>query len=216
LERDEFYVVYQPIIENEMEVDREALLRWNRPIRENHSPADFIPVLEVTNRIVEVGTWVLEQALQRWPNSPVSVNVSTIQLEYDFYSVVKRLLGARDPSTLTLEITESSLLLDTTKQELERLKSLGVKIALDDFGTGYSSLSALLATNIDEIKIDGSFIQRLPDVRVEAIIEMIIKGRTKLGYMVVAEGVETDTQAEILEKLGLTHHQGYRYSRPVK
>jgi diguanylate cyclase (GGDEF)-like protein/excisionase family DNA binding protein len=226
-------LAYQPIVslEDARIVGAEALVRWEHPQRGMVSPADFIPVAEDTGLIVAIGAWVLEEAcrqLVRWsarhPDSEIpyiSVNVSGRQVaEGDFPGTVAAVLARTgiDPARLVLEITESVLMERTASPVavLEDLKDLGVRVFLDDFGTGYSSLSYLKRFPIDAVKIDRSFVSGLAegghDVR---IVEAILGIATALGHDVVAEGVETPDQVEMLLDLGCQLAQGFHFARPM-
>jgi diguanylate cyclase (GGDEF)-like protein/excisionase family DNA binding protein len=226
-------LAYQPLVslEDARIVGAEALVRWEHPQRGMVSPADFIPVAEDTGLIVPIGAWVLEEAcrqLMHWsarhPDSEIpyiSVNVSGRQLaEDDFPAVVAAVLAhtAVDPGRLVLEITESVLMERTTSPTavLEALKDLGVRVFLDDFGTGYSSLSYLKRFPLDAVKIDRSFVSGLAAGGSDLpIVEAILGIATALGLDVVAEGVETSEQVEMLLDLGCQLAQGFHFARPM-
>jgi diguanylate cyclase (GGDEF)-like protein/PAS domain S-box-containing protein len=231
LERDEFAVVYQPIVK--LGTGRiagvEALLRWNHPRRGVVGPAEFIPVAEETGLIVPLGRWVLERACRQAAASDqdtatrltMSVNVSARQIqEPGFVDEVGRVLAATGlaPERLTLELTESVLMQDVeaTATTLDALKSLGVRLAIDDFGTGYSSLSYLRRFPIDELKIDRSFVATMtsgPDQ--SALVRSILRLGETLHLQTVAEGIEQPDQLAELRTLGAGFGQGYFFARPL-
>jgi diguanylate cyclase (GGDEF)-like protein len=232
IQRREFLLHYQPIVslENNVIVGFEALVRWQHPVRGMISPAEFIPVAEETGMVVSLGLWVLREACGRlngWqaqcPDFPltVSVNVSGKQLQNaDFIYHVERTLSETgiDPSRLKLEITESAIIGDpaTAQAVLTRLKQMNVRLAIDDFGTGYSSLSYLHRFPIDTLKVDRSFVNAMAaggkNIEIVRTINMLARN---LGMDVVAEGVETDEQANQLRELGTEHAQGYFFHRPL-
>jgi diguanylate cyclase (GGDEF)-like protein/PAS domain S-box-containing protein len=230
LDRDEFTLLYHPIFDLEgLQIQGvEALLRWRHPTKGILSPDDFIPMLEETGLIVDVGRWVLNEACREagvWHRqghrTSLSVNVSMRQLEADrLVDDVRDALVANDldPGMLILEVTESTLMLDTvaTVARLNRLKRLGVKMAIDDFGTGYSSLAYLRQFPLDVLKIDRSFVadmSRSPDA--EALIHTLVElGRT-LGLLTLAEGIETHEQLEGLRGEQCDQGQGFLFSGPV-
>jgi diguanylate cyclase (GGDEF)-like protein/PAS domain S-box-containing protein len=215
----------------ELEADmREALLRWQHPVRGLVSPGAFIPLAEETGQISPIGWWVLEHAcaqLTVWARAAetaslrVAVNVSAQQFHQEGF--VKRLLrlleaSGADPSRLVLELTESVLHADTETlaARMAALKASGVGFSLDDFGTGYSSLTYLKRLPLDSLKIDRSFVQGiLGDGNDRVIARSIISLATSLGLDVVAEGVETEGQHEWLLRNGCRLFQGYLFGRPV-
>jgi diguanylate cyclase (GGDEF)-like protein len=223
---DEFYLVYQPLIDPETGRVRccEALLRWSSSICGPVSPKEFIPIAEETGLIVAIGEWALKTATRqamRWPSDIlIAVNLSPVQFRS------QRLLGAvvaaldethLPPGRLELEITESTFLEagETTMASLRDLKALGVKIALDDFGTGYSSLSYLRKFPFDKIKIDKSFVDNIVmDAGSAAIVKAIIDLCAALNMTTTAEGVEHEDQLAILVGLGCHSIQGYICSEP--
>jgi diguanylate cyclase (GGDEF)-like protein/PAS domain S-box-containing protein len=233
LERNEFMVVYQPImsLETGKLCGFEALIRWPHPERGLISPIDFIPLAEETGMIVQIGEWVLRQAceqMHRWqvifpaePPTFMCVNLSVKQFsQQDLIEKVALILRETKlgPSSLKLEITESAVMenVDTATKMLEELRQLGVQLAMDDFGTGYSSLSNLHRFPINTLKIDRSFITRMVENNENAEIVRTISGLAQnLGMDVVAEGVETIEQLEILRSLGCRYGQGYFFSKPL-
>jgi diguanylate cyclase (GGDEF)-like protein/PAS domain S-box-containing protein len=233
IERGEFLIHYQPIVE--MPSSRlkgfEALLRWKHPTRGIVSPLDFIHIAEETGFIIELGTWVLEEACRRivyWQRShsthcdlAISVNVSTKQFtDPRFIERVQECLRKTglDGRLLQLEITESAIMTDTlvAAQRLEQLRDLGIRISLDDFGTGYSSLSYLQSFKIDTLKIDRSFISRMGvSAESDEIVRTIVNLAHNLGMQVTAEGIEEQTQHVRLSSMACENGQGYHYSRPM-
>jgi EAL domain-containing protein (putative c-di-GMP-specific phosphodiesterase class I) len=230
-ERNELLVEYQPIV-NTLSGRLngvEALLRWRHPSRGVIPPTVFIPFAEQSGQIIELGHWVLEHACsdraswhsERADQPALSVNVSPHQLmSAGFVQSVATVLDATqtDGAMLTLEVTERVLVHDEERAiiVLGELKDIGVRLALDDFGTGYSSLGYLEALPIDTIKIDQTFIAKLTsDPGRQTIVSSIIQLAHGLGMTVVAEGVETAEQHEILTKLGADLCQGFYFARPM-
>jgi EAL domain-containing protein (putative c-di-GMP-specific phosphodiesterase class I) len=226
----QFFLLYQPIfdLDNVRMRGVEALIRWNHPTRGVISPDDFIPVLEDSGMIVDVGRWVLGQACgqvaawhRRGYRTTMSVNVSMRQLESDrLVDDVRAALAANDldPGSLIIEVTESTLMRDAhaTVSRLKKLKDLGVLIAIDDFGTGYSSLAYLRQFPVDVLKIDRSFVADMdgsPDS--SALIHTLVElGRT-LGLTTLAEGIEDASQLEELRSEQCDSGQGFIFSKPV-
>ena len=226
----QFFLLYQPIVDLDSEQVRgvEALLRWQHPTRGIIGPDAFIPALEDTGLIIEVGRWVLLEACAqaaKWHrqgySTTMSVNVSMRQLESDqLVDHVARALVAHDldPSALVIEVTESTLMKDAnaTVARLRRLKEIGVMIAIDDFGTGYSSLAYLRQFPVDVLKIDRSFVAEMDDgPNSGALIHTLVElGRT-LGLTTLAEGIEDAAQLGGLRDEQCDRGQGFIFSRPV-
>ena len=232
LERGELVLFYQPQVNAETGLISgfEALARWQHPERGLLAPADFIPLAEETHLIIPLGAWAIAEAcrqLAQWreqglPCPRVAVNLAYAQLadEQGLLRVVGDALESHDisPERLELEITESSAFTDEvpTAAVIARLKELGVRITLDDFGTSYSSALMLLQYPFDTMKIDRSFVARsLDGARERAIMAAIIALAHAAGLTVVAEGVETRKQLELLHELGADEVQGYFFSEPL-
>jgi diguanylate cyclase (GGDEF)-like protein len=234
LERDEMRLVYQPVIE--VDTGRiaavEALLRWHHPERGVVPPLEFIPVAEESGLIVQLGDWVLREAMRKathWSgmerpgDSPVvvSVNLSARQMaERDLVASVGRALRDTgvDARQIALEITETVLVEDTVAaaETLYALQDIGVKLVLDDFGTGYSSLGYVKRFPLSFLKIDRSFVAELGhNGRDTAIVSAIAEMARALGARVVAEGVETEEQLRGVRRLGCELAQGYLFARPL-
>ena len=226
LHRDQLRMYYQPVVSLRTGegVGHEALLRWCHPTRGPLSPDSFLPVLEQTVLVHEVGAWVLRTACRETAARPgrpdIAVNVSPSQLEHPgFVDLVTDTLAATglEPDRLVLEITESSILQAST-QSLNcsaALTDLGVVLALDDFGTGNSSLSSLQRMPIGVVKIDRSFTAQIGrDLATERLITGIIRLAESTKLRTVGEGVETPEQAAFLRREGCIFGQGYLYGRP--
>jgi len=229
LERGEFVVHYQPLlaISTGRIMGTEALVRWQHPQRGLVAPLEFIPIAEATGQITAIGRFVLVEACKQaaaWAAAGyplrMSVNVAVDELSQEkFPDAVRQVLSETGlaPDALCLEITESSLMRATapSASALVGLKRLGVKVAIDDFGTGYSSLSYLHDFPVDEIKIDRSFIARLDrDARDKHLVDAIIGMAHALGLTVVAEGVESEQQLQLLAGYGCQLAQGYLFAPP--
>jgi diguanylate cyclase (GGDEF)-like protein/PAS domain S-box-containing protein len=230
-ERNEFRLYYQPRIDVKSGriSGMEALIRWHNPDIGHVEPDKFIPILEETGKIIEVGSWVIRTACEfnagliKKGIKPlrVSVNLSARQFRDDSLQqyLEETLKQCKlDPCHLEIEITESLLFdnIDKAILTLEKLHQLGVHISIDDFGTGYSSMSYLKKFPIDSIKIDRSFIHGLPDDKDdEAIVNAILAMGKNLGLQLIAEGVETEAQTIFLQKCACDELQGYYLSTPL-
>jgi diguanylate cyclase (GGDEF)-like protein len=231
IERGEFFLVYQPILDlrSGMLTGVEALIRWDHPTRGVVAPNAFVPLLEQTGLIVAAGRWVLEEAcnqLAAWHRAgqhiDMSVNVSARQLQTDDFindvSSVLSLTGVA-PASLTLEITETTIMDDTaaTIARLRALKGLGVRLAIDDFGTGYSSLAYLRQFPVDALKIDRSFISAIADsAEAVALIHTLVSLGKALGLSTLAEGIEDHDQFARLQVEDCDSGQGFLFSRPLE
>ncbi len=232
LAEQQFRVVYQPIIDLGTGDIRkaEALIRWQHPTRGLISPTEFIPIAESSGLIIDIGEWVFRQAADQvvqWrelhhPHFQISVNKSPVQFHSDGStrkSWAQHLQSLGLPGgSIAVEITEG-LLLDTSAtvtQQLMEMRQTGVQVSLDDFGTGYSSLTYLQKFEIDYIKIDQSFVRNLvPSSTDLALCKAIIVMAHELGMKVIAEGVETAQQRDLLVAAGCDHGQGYLFARPM-
>ena len=229
LVRGDFEILYQPLVRADTNrvSGAEALIRWNHPEKGRISPAVFIPIAEECNLIGRIGEWVLRQGCVEaasW-SAPlrVAINVSPLQfVDPSFPLIVAQALSTSGlaPDRLELEITEGVFLADSsaTDETFKALKRLGVRLALDDFGTGYSSLAYLKTAPFDKIKIDQSFVRgaTADDIRNRAIILAIVSLANALGMETTAEGVETFDQLDLVRDLGVSHVQGYIYSKPIE
>ncbi len=233
IQKGELYLQYQPILKVEDSSDSricsiEALIRWNRPGFGAISPVDFIPLLEASPRIIDIGRWVMKTALEELARfraaglTEVSMSVNLAARHLMAPSVIEDVRKAIDAANVpaelvVIEITETSLLDDmvVARQHLSQLRELGVRIAVDDFGTGFTSINQLGILPIDILKIDGSFVRQLDEPRQRSIAEMMIGVGATLGLAVVAEGVETTSEANTLINLGCSRHQGFKYDRPL-
>ena len=232
LHDDQFRVFYQPIVELATGAihKAEALVRWQHPTLGLVSPADFIPIAEETGMIAEIGCWVFHQAATQailWrtihhAEFQISVNRSAMQFKSDS--------GTHSPwldhmkavglpgQSIAVEITESLLMetLNGISQQLLEYRDNGMQVSLDDFGTGYSSLAYLQKFDIDFLKIDRSFMRNLAsDSNDLALCEAMIVMAHKLGIKVIAEGIETQSQCDLLKKIGCDYGQGYLFSKPL-
>jgi len=226
---EEFEVFYQPQINayNGEIKGAEALIRWNHPEKGLVSPGDFIPLAEETGLIINIGNWVLENALKQlraWNDKygtfKVSINISSLQFSQEnFEENVINILNRTGvkPENVYFELTESIMLnnLNHILKTIKRLKDFGIKFSIDDFGTGYSSLGYLRKFPIDQIKIDRSFIRDLSNDYMNApIVKTIINLADNLEVELVAEGIENDIQKEFLLKHKCSSMQGYLFGRP--
>ena len=225
LASEELRVHFQPIcaLPERKLVAAEALVRWQHPERGLVAPGEFIPIAEDTGLIIPLGTWVLRTACRqvaKWTDLDVTVNMSARQLaQPEIVQIVRRALtdSGLPGERLGLEITEGLLMQDSepVAQSLAGLKALGVKLILDDFGTGYSSLSYLKRFPLDRLKIDRSFVAGLLDHEGDAaLVEAIVAMAHALQLGVIPEGVETEEQLALLERVGCRHAQGFLLGMP--
>ena len=232
MQRQQFEIYYQPIVDmkNHQLTKAEALLRWHHPESGMVSPSVFIPIAEESGLIADIGNWVFFSATEqasRWRNQydidfQVSINTSPLQwideaaAMNQWFSHLEQI--GLSGQAMTVEITEG-LLMDANDKITNRLldfRDAEVQVSIDDFGTGYSSLSYLKQFDIDYLKIDQSFVRNLDhDKNDLALCEAIIVMAHKLGIKVIAEGVETETQNQLLKDFGCDFGQGYLFSRPV-
>lgn len=228
LDHQEFCVIYQPIVELESAVPcgYEALVRWLHPIHGVVSPADFIPIAEDTGLILPLGDFVFRQSVmdaRRWKDNGVSayvsINLSPHQLTEPIW--ISRFenhlaIAGIEASRVQLEITESTVMhdFDRAVEILNHLRACGFSIALDDFGTGYSSLAWLHRLPIDVLKFDRSFISQMQG-QVFTLMRGLVSTAHDLGIRVIAEGVETEAQRELLMEIGCRYGQGYFFGRPA-
>ncbi|KGQ20276.1 Diguanylate cyclase [Lysobacter dokdonensis DS-58] len=229
IERNQFALYYQPKFHTGTQrlLGAEALLRWVLPDGTIIGPVEFIPVLEETGLIVQVGRWVLKRALAtatRWrekhPSIRIAVNLSARELRSaDFIEAYAAILGPyAGEQPIDIEVTESLLMDDVERSThlLDRLRELGCRVAIDDFGTGYSSLNYLARLPADEIKIDRSFVALLTESpETMGLVTNIITLAHSLSLQVVAEGVEEEDQAKLLRLLRCDAMQGYLFGRPM-
>lgn len=232
IERGEFHLAYQPIVDpaSGSILSLEALLRWNHPVRGAIGPAEFVPVAEELGLIRQIDRWVMREAcrqLSEWqhryanPELRLSINTSAAEfVDADFLGALADVLAQSGlpPQSLELEITEGIFLNASPgiAATIAAVRQMGVRIALDDFGTGYSSLSYINRYPIDTIKIDKSFIDGVvSNSQTRAIVELIVKLGAALNLNIVAEGVETQDQTEVLMRIGCRAIQGYHFARPL-
>jgi diguanylate cyclase (GGDEF)-like protein len=230
LDEQRLFLLYQPTfdLQSEKVIGVEALIRWRHPTRGVIPPIEFIPIAEESGLIVPIGRWVLDEACRQaalWYRHGhrigMSVNVSGRQLDDD--ELIEDVRGALtesglDPATLTLEITETTLMRDAeaTAKRLGMLKELGVRIAIDDFGTGYSSLAYLRQFPVDALKIDRSFIGGIAGSKGSAaLIHTFVQLGKTLDIETLAEGIEERSQLETLQREHCDHGQGFLFSRPL-
>ncbi len=230
LENNEFFLVYQPTLDLQDMTPNgvEALIRWRHPVRGVVQPDDFIPLLEETGLIVDVGEWVLGEACSQgaaWQEAgyPIgmAVNVSGRQLDTDqLIADIETALSASglDPHALTIEITETTLMrnIEETARRLTQIKALGVRIAIDDFGTGYSSLAHLQRFPVDALKIDRSFILGLKhNQEGETLIHTLVQLGKSLSIETFAEGIEQQEELSLLRGEDCDSGQGFLFARPL-
>ena len=231
IHREEFVVYYQPRVDARRCVltGMEALIRWRHPEQGLISPLEFIRIAEQTGLIVPIGEYVIRHVcaqLAEWqgqglPVQPISVNVSALQLKGEglrqtlIDSLEKHQLSTK---LIAIELTESSMLDEdgVAQSELRKLREMGIELEIDDFGTGYSSLSKLQSLDIDVLKIDQSFVRRLgKDDQASKLCETMVSVGRSLSISVVAEGVETVDQLQLLQRMGCDQIQGYLVSPPI-
>lgn len=230
IEKEEFVLHYQPKVDLQTReiVAVEALIRWQSPDLGLVPPLRFIPLLEETGLILQVGAWALKRAaldhrgwVERKLEAPrIAVNVSQIQLrQRDFVRVVQRAIIHGVPRTgIDLELTESLIMEDVQGniEKLNALRALGISIAIDDFGTGYSSLAYLARLPVEMLKIDRAFISKMTDeANAATLVQTIIALAHSMGLKVVAEGVETEEQAKLLRLFRCDQMQGFLFSMPL-
>ena len=230
-DKDEFFVVYQPTFDlREMvPTGMEALIRWRHPTRGIVQPDDFVPLLEETGLIIDVGKWVLGEACRQgyeWHEAGhgvgVAVNVAARQLDRDeFVDELREALSESglSPEALTIEITETTIMSDAeeTARRLAMIKELGVRVAIDDFGTGYSSLAYLQRFPVDALKIDRSFISRIRhDVEGETFIRTLVQLGKSLSIETLAEGIEQTRELSLLREESCDTGQGFLFARPLE
>ena len=231
LDNDELVVFYQPLIslKNNKLIGMEALIRWMHPEKGMISPGDFIPLAEETGLIEPIGEWVLRTACTQnkewqdagYPPVKVSVNMSARQFsKKNIIELISQILQETglSPEYLGLEITESIIMQDvkSTIAKLKQMQKMGISLSIDDFGTGYSSLSYLKLFPIDNLKIDRSFVFNITTDSIDAAIATsVILLAHSMNLKVVAEGVETEEQLEVLRQQGCDYVQGFLFSRPL-
>ena len=229
--QNQLFVVYQPQIDlvTRRPVGAEALLRWQTPDGKFISPDRFIPIAEYSGLIIDLGEWVMRTACRELvtlraaghDNFTMSINVSQVQFRHPYFlEMLRRALAdtGAPPEFVELEITESMAMEepDLLIKMLGQIKQTGVSIAIDDFGTGFSSLSYLQRLQIDRLKIDRAFVTEITgSARGSSIAEMVIQLGRNLGLAVIAEGVEDERQAQILQSLGCPLAQGFLFARPM-
>ena len=230
-EKRELFVAYQPQVDLKTRRPRgaEALLRWKTEDGTFIPPDRFIPIAEYSGIIIELGAWVMREACMElvrlhslgFTDLAIAINVSQAQFRHpQFLETLCKTLEETQasPSSIELEITESMAMEEpeTLMRMLDQIKQTGVTIAIDDFGTGFSSLSFLQQLHVDKLKIDRTFVTEITNSsRGSSIAEMVVQLGRNLDLAVIAEGVEDETQASILEKLGCPLAQGYLFAKPM-
>ncbi|TRC73530.1 bifunctional diguanylate cyclase/phosphodiesterase [Mesorhizobium sp. WSM4307] len=226
-ERGDFDLHYQPQLDlpTGRIIGYEALIRWNHPERGMIPPLEFIQIAEETGMIHPIGEWVLRKACSDARHLPddcfVAVNISPVQfMTKDFVGIVRDTMRATGikPSRLELEVTETAMMQDRDRAAaiLKELAEMGISVAVDDFGTGYSNLSYLIDFSFGKLKIDRSFVSRIDtDSSSGAVVSTIVGLSRALGVSIIAEGVETESQATLLRAAGCEVVQGYLFGRPA-
>jgi diguanylate cyclase (GGDEF)-like protein len=229
-EKEEFFVVYQPTFDlrNMVPTGMEALLRWRHPRRGVVQPDDFVPLLEETGLIVDVGRWVLREACRQgaeWREAGhtigIAVNVAARQLDRDeLVTEIVEVLNdtGLEAEALTIEITETTIMANAeeTAGRLASIKELGVRVAIDDFGTGYSSLAYLQRFPVDALKIDRSFISKMrDDLEGETLIKTLVQLGKSLSIETLAEGIEQANELSLLRAESCDTGQGFLFARPL-
>ena len=229
----QFYLVYQPIVnlQNNKIIKAEALIRWQHPEKGLISPLDFIPIAEETGLIIEISEWVFQQVITDvtvWRRKycqdlQVSINTSPVQYKNKGEQIlnwVKQLKQLKIPTqAISLEITENLLMENQAEvvNIIANIRQQGIVVAIDDFGTGYCSFSYLKNFAIDYIKIDQSFVRNMTaDNNDMALCEAIIVMANKLNMEVIAEGIETEQQRQLLQQAGCNFGQGYLLAKPLR
>ncbi len=231
LELGQLYLQYQPQLsaDGRKVVGVEALLRWKHPVLGMISPAEFIPLAESNGQIIPIGTWVLRTATQQlraWldaglPPMVMAVNLSAVQFRHaNLPALVTQILEEAQlaPEYLELELTESVTMVnpESAIAMMDKLHTCGLRMSIDDFGTGYSSLSYLKKFNVYKLKIDQSFVRDIAtDADDRAIVTAIVQMAHSMGFVAIAEGVETPAQREFLSQQGCDEVQGYLFSKPL-
>jgi diguanylate cyclase (GGDEF)-like protein len=226
IETNALRLQWQPIVSSATSRTRsvEALLRWRHPSKGELSPSVFVPIAEDAGLMPRLGAWIIEHALAhaaRWPDIQISINLSPVQFRHvDLERELPAALARHgvEASQIILEVTEGVLLeaSQRTRQVIESLRRMGFKLALDDFGTGYSSLGYLCNFGFDKIKIDRAFVKNIAQARrSKTIVQAVVAIGRGLGMDIVAEGVETESEAAMMGLFGCQELQGYYFSRPV-
>jgi len=230
LDNKQFRMEYQPIYDLKTGVitHAEALVRWHRAFGEVVMPSSFIEIAEESGLIVEIGNWVIKEVLMYMKSlgldktPSIAINVSAAQFHSSDHSAVQWLEWMKElgipPNKVVLEITERMLLIQSQRvlRKISMLQEAGCKFSVDDFGTGYSSLASLKNFNFDYLKIDSHFVKTLaPDILDASLVAAMIAMAKGLNLGSIAEGVETEQQAQMLKDMGCTYAQGYLYSRPL-
>jgi EAL domain-containing protein (putative c-di-GMP-specific phosphodiesterase class I) len=225
IQKNELRLLFQPQMSSDGNriVSVEALIRQEHPMRGLISAYELLKQFDTVELREELDWWVIEEAAKnalRWPELSVSININATQFRHlDFAERVLAVLEAQNvsPTQIELEILEAAFIEDFNPalENINSLRSAGVKIALDDFGTGYSSLTYLLKIPIDKLKIDKSFIDKVETIQAAAVTKALVAMSHALGITVTAEGVETPTQHQFLKSIGCHYLQGYLFSKPI-